>query len=611
MKVESRNLRSIKVRHLSFKGCPSGDYVVWWYGAVVKNRRAQSLPHVVVSFRKLLPDGTFANGFEREVGITDLGLLQIGTIWNEWSCNRRLAWQEHKFKLDFTPGCWRFTSQREHDLDWGAPLILPTAYPLNRGERDRSQLLCFDLSEGRQLLVPSLEFFSRYYGRSGHVSRVLATYPWSAAEDRLYVPFEYASQPGEWPIKLASSTYNADALLLAHVKYDRYARRAAKSIYAGLEAEYEAQGGMAFPKIYPWFTGPASLIVQGLWLDERRFLALRIEGGSDPHGPNISVYRENPGTADEAAPGGAPVSSWKGGRDLRPDMAPSIVNLTSDDEPDHSGNILEVLNPAFRVVGPKREIVRHRLATASTRAGPPTPNEQADQHSPGERHGSARGTGVASIHTEVVLESEGAIRDVWNGLQYLCSTRPDQIVAVGWYSADTGRVNSSDEPSMVALQPFDADEQVQVGSKVSRWVFMEPDQPRLRGVLVCFVKTPERAAFLFEVERKKISRTDEDGQKKDREESYSGLIVLAPARIRPSDWIPRVLDGIRRQRGVMEGVINYCPDGQGRDYRRSTSRTDQVAGHSTIINALSKVGIDIPKPKRSRSEPADQSEWTD
>lgn len=580
---------------------------MWWYGAVLKNRRTQSLPHVAVFFKKLMPDGTLTRGFRREVGITDLGLLQVGTIWNEWSCNRRLALQEHEFPVDFSPGRWRFTSQREHHLNNGEPLISQTAYPLELAERDRSQLLSFDIGANRQLLVPSLEFFSRYYGRSGHVSRVLATYPWSEAEGRLYVPFEHPGTPGQWPIKLASSTYNADALLLAHVKYDPYARHAAKSIYAGLEAQYEEHGGIAFPKIYPWFRGPATLIVQGHWLDERRFLALRIEGGSDPDGPNISIYRENPGKADEAAPDGAPTSSWKGGRDLRPDATPSIVNLTSDDEPDHSGNIVELLNPAFRVVGPKREIARHRLATAATRPGPPTPNEQADQHSPGERHGSARGIGVASIHTEVVLEYHGATRDVWDALQYLRAMQPDQILAVGWYSADTGQVKFSDEPSMAALWPFDAEQEVQVGTSVSRWLFMEPDQSRLRGVLVSYVRTLERAAFLFEIERRKVSRTDKDGQKYADEESFCGLIVAAPELMHPSDWIPQILDGIRRQRGVMERVLTYCPDARARDYRRSTASTDQVAGHSTVLNALNKIGIDIPRPKRSASsEPTNQ-----
>lgn len=601
---------------------------MWWYGAVVKNRRTASLPHVAVFFRKLLPDGTTTTGFRRDVGITDLGLLQIGTIWNEWSCNRRLALQEHEFSVDFSLGGWWFTSQSEHHRDNKTQLIAQTAYPLPLAERDRSQLIVFDLGGNRQLLVPSLEFFSRYYGRSGHVSRVLATYPWSEAEGRLYVPFEHPVKPGEWPIKLASSTYNADALFLAHVKYDSYAKHAAKSIYAGLEAQYkenraqspakaptqtgelaepdEEQGGMAFPQIYPWFKGPATLIVQGHWLDDRRFLALRIEGGSDPLGPNISSYRENPGKAGQGAPDGAPLSDWKGGRDLlRPDEVPSILNLTADDEPDHNGNTVEVMNPAFRVVGPKREIVHHRLASAATRPGLRTPKERADQYSPGERHGSARGTGVASIHTEVVLEPRGATRDVWNALQYLRDQK--QILDVGWYSADTGQVKYSDEPSMAALQPFDAEQEVQVGKSVSRWLFMEPDQSRLRGVLISYVQTPERSAFLFEIERRKVSRVVESGRRYADEESFCGLVVAEPALIPPSDWIPRVLDGIRRHRGIMGCVLSYCPDVQACDYPRSTSRTDQVAGHSTVINALSKVGIDIPRPKRTAgSEATDQ-----
>jgi hypothetical protein len=197
---------------------------------------------------------------------------------------------------------------------------------------------------------------------------------------------------------------------------------------------------------------------------------------------------------------------------------------------------------------------------------------------------------------------------VWDALQFLRATQPDQILAVGWYSADTGQVKFSEEPSMAALWPFDAEQEVQVGTSVSRWLFMESDHSRLRGVLVSYVQTPERAAFLFEIERRKVSRTAEDGQKYDDEESFCGLVVAAPALPHPSDWIPQILDGIRRQRGVMERVLNYCPETRARDYRRSTSSTDRVAGHSTVINALNKVGIDIPRCKRSASsEPDDQS----
>lgn len=563
----------------------------------MRNRRTQSLPHVAVWFKTLGADGALNGGFRLDVGITDLGLLQVGTIWSESICNRRLALQECEFNVDFSPGHWRFTSQREHHSSTGALLIPESAYPLTWGARDKSQLLAFELPANKQLLVPSLEFYSRYYGRSGHVLRVLATYPWADAEERLYLPFEYPSRPNEWPIKLASSAYNADALFLAHVKYDPYAMQAAKSVYAGLEAQYEENGGLAFPRIRPWFQGPANLIVQGLWLDERRFLALRIEGGSDPGGPNISVFRENPGQADEAAPDGAPLSRWKGGRDLQPATSPSIVNLTPEDEPDHKGNIVEILNPAFRVVGARREIVRRRLANAETRPGPPKPVEGADKHSPGERYGSARGTGVASIHTQVVLESDGAARDVWNALQYLRRTLPHQILAVGWYNTMSGKVQCTDEPSMVALTPFEDEERFAVDPSVIRWLFADAEQSRPRGVLVSYVQTPERAAFLFEIERRRLPRTADDGREYSKEEQFSGLVVASPSGAKPSEWIPTVLDGIRRKRGVMERVASYCQDLGAADYRRTASSGDQIAGHSTVVNALKKVGIELPKPK--------------
>lgn len=127
---------------------------------------------------------------------------------------------------------------------------------------------------------------------------------------------------------------------------------------------------------------------------------------------------------------------------------------------------------------------------------------------------------------------------------------------------------------MAALWPFDAEQEGQVGTSVSRWLFIDPDQSRLRGVLVSYVQTPECSVFLFEIERRKVSRTTEGGQKYADEESFCGLIVVAPALTSPGDWIPKVFDGIRRQRGVMQRVLSYCPGTRARDYRRSTSSTD-------------------------------------
>lgn len=559
------------------------------------------MPHVAVWCRRITPDGSLGGFFRLDVGITDLGLLQIGTIWEGKTCKQQLAFEEQEFDVNFSIGNWRLVSQREHHIQSGEALISQEIYPLYHAHRDRSQLLEFRTVDGQRLLIPCLEFYSRYYGRSGHVIRVLATYAWEEAERRLYVPFEYHATPGHWPIKLASSSYNADAVFLAHVKYDAFAARAAKSIYSTLDKQYDKLGSMAFLEAEPWFKGPATLIVQGRWLDERSFLALRIAGGSDPQGVGIAVYRENPGEADEAAPDGAPTSRWKGGRDFHPDVSGLVVNLTPDVEPGHNGNIEEILNPAFRIVGQKREVASHRLEAAMSRPGRPLPNDQSEQHSPAERDGSASSTGHASIHTENILPSSGAVRDIWDALRYFRKRSPKFITALSWYNAESCEFvldDGNNEPRLVALKAYDDEQKESLSSTTLKWIYRDTKQTELRGVLVAFVQTTAGAACMFEIERKLVNRTATNGTKYTEEEAFCGLVVIPPTDCPAEKWLDEVLNGIRCECGVMERVLNHCPP-SARFYRRSRSANDEIAGHSTVINALKKVDIEIPKPQRN------------
>ena len=566
---------------------------------MLKNPKAESLPHVALWCRKLKGDGSFGSFFRRDVGITDLGLLQVGTIWEGGTCKAQLAFEEREFDVDFTPGKWQFNSQNAHFARLGKELIPSKDHPLRYPNTDRSELLEFQTADGKTLLVPCLEFYSRFYGRSGHVARVLATYKWSDAEKRLYLPFEYPPTPGHWPIKLASSTYNTDAVFLAHVKYDLYATLAAKCIYSQLETQYTKQRGMAYPQVPTWFKGPVKLLVQGCELDDKRFLALRITGGSEPEGPEVDAFRENPGMADEPASDGAPLTRWQGGRNLRLDDPGHIVNLTPDDEPDRDGRIVEILNPEFRVVGQKRKVVRHKSAKATTRSRKADAREDSEQYSPGERYGSARGTGFASIHTQLALESKGAVWDVWNALMYLRTASPDLVTAVGWYSPDQSRFVLDVEattPHLAALLPYDEAEKKLLPATAARWVFKDASQTEQRGVLVALVRTPSQSACLFEVERRRIKPRPKNGNEDEKEESYCGLALVPPLDKPAKDWIAEVLAGIRKECGVMERVINHFPY-QARDYRRSNSVTDEVAGHSTVVNALEKVDILIPRPR--------------
>lgn len=182
MPQKNRPTHRIQIRHEDLlEVLLKGQWVAWWYGVVKRNLRAGTLPTVVIWFRELLPDGNFGDEFKRaSVGINMLALIQLGTIWSDGECGSLWAYEEQKtFDVDFSDGGWHLTSQAESNL-------LPRdEYLLKYSNADRSKILVFALKDGRQLLVPSLEFFSRCYGSSGHVRRVLSTYFWHEAKPRL------------------------------------------------------------------------------------------------------------------------------------------------------------------------------------------------------------------------------------------------------------------------------------------------------------------------------------------------------------------------------------------------------------------------------------------
>lgn len=618
MILESRQLEQIDLRHMAVQRGPAGDFVVWWYGAMLRNRANNTLPHVAVWFRHLHPDGKLGHFVRRDIGITELALLQLGTIWNDGACKSQLCLEEREFDVDYSSPGWRHVTQARSRASGG--VIPQHVFPLYHGLGDRSELLAFHLRNEAELLVPSLEFFSRCYGRSAEVNRILSTYGWGEAESRLHMPHTEPVPNGIWSVKLPNKIYNDDALFVAHVKYDSHARRVAKKIYADLDTQFDSPGGLAFPQIEPWFTGKARLIVQGVELERARFLGLRIVGIAEPKGPPIWSFRENPGEADEPAPEGAPQSGWAGGRDRLPGEIRPLVNITSTAPAGQAGDIVEVRTPVLRIVGTRRTVTPQKLEVAKTKPGPPDPSQPSDQHSPGERQGADGKTGVASIHTLTALESHGAARDVWNALLHLRGKHPELIKAVGWYNVSTDSIDlENQEPGMVTLCSYKDDQKLGMPASKWKWVYVDWSDTKLRGVLIAYVKTPAGEAYLFEIQRRNIQRTAKDRTVYEKEEEFSGLIVSPPTNSKLGDWIPQVLTGIRENEGVMSRVTRSCPGHLVDYYRRSSSHGDEIAGHSTVIGALRKVRIKVPhprdltkakakRPRKSRAKPTQNAD---
>lgn len=217
---------------------------------------------------------------------------------------------------------------------------------------------------------------------------------------------------------------------------------------------------------------------------------------------------------------------------------------------------------------------------------------------PGEAGGSGKGVGLARFVSDIELEPKGALRDLWNGLQHLKSQHPEILTVLGWFSFEgTTSPSATQELKLLSLGfPEDVEGGKSLSARATKWVYMHTDEPtKPRGCLVVEVGSPLVHGYLFEVQRRIMSKDSDKGAK---EEPYCGLAIKAPAEKSPADWIPEVLFQIAKAEGIMKRALANLPSLNGQDYRRSFSNSDEVNGQSTATNALSK--LDITFPKRTR-----------
>lgn len=581
--------------------CKDATLLAWWYCGIFKNTRDQSQPLVLVAFRTRINGNTFSDEIVyRYVSIALLGQLRIGSLCRD---NRVIGYATYKteeFPVLYERGGWWFTS-----FDKAASAKRPPPFPLAIHpipyERDKNWLIEFKRPNGGTLLIPSLEYFTRYYGQSGELRRVLMTYPWEGQGgclDRFFAPTEEPEDPQGriWKVKLKKRMYDGDAVFLAHVKYDSYTQRVAKSIHSGIEAQYSGNSATpAFAKIGPWYTGAARLLVGGIPFDEgKSFLGLQILGGSEPGGEEIIKNRENRGNALNPAGPGTEGNAWAG-TTRGPRQRPEIVNLSIFDEPDNSGDNLELKDPEFVTLGPRRIVRTQRDEQAKDSGAPRGEGTEADVYSAGEAHGDGKGIGQAAVKTEMVLESDGALRDMWNAMQHMKKLHPDTVKSVEWYAPSHGFTESED-PELVALEPFKTDEMIDglvIAAGVRNWPYMDPTtRSELRGLLVARMNVSDTFIYIVEIQRRPCKRKSADGVIEDSEEAFRGLVFTLDRQDDFQDWFKLVRTHVRTVKGVVHRLTRHCP-GKADSFRHVASADDEVACWSALKNALRKADVHL------------------
>lgn len=568
------------------------NWMAWWYCGLIKNRIDNTQPLAYVGFRELLNNNHLSDEVKLQaIPLTALGQVRLGTIWQNNLCQAEAIRQAETFSVNFTRPNWRFTSFGLSANEGVAPPYPVDIYPLAYA-KDKNWLLEFKLPEGGRLLVPCLEFFTRCYGRSAELRRVLATYSWEeCVNSRLYAPLGEPEEPPKWKVRLRKRLVNADVVLLAHAKYDSHTRFAVKNIYAELEAHYKSYGEkIGFIKIAPWFEGPADIRVKGIWFDNgKSFLAFQVVGCSDPSGNSILRGRENANNAQTPAPDGSP-TAWAGMPPRILVKPPQIIQLASTNEPDPHAISVEIEDPEFEVLGTPRTVITMQKDQAVSSAGPKGDGTDASAFSSGDPSSKNQGIGYAAIHAKPVMESLGMVRDMWNAILRLKEMFSDHVQSVEWFTFEDG-YRSDAEPKLIGLKPFSENDVIDTTTR--KWPYMDVNTLQtVRGVLIARIVVQHKPIYILEIQRRPQQKKNKSGEIEDAEESYQGLVFLLDDQSMFLDWLRHLLSEIRLVKGVVRKLVSHCP-GKASAFKHSTASSDQMPCESALLNALGKMDINF------------------
>lgn len=565
--------------------------VVWWYSGFFKNISAESQPLVSVHFRKYISPGVFGPVVKRKLPLTSLGQARVGTVWKHDVCKAELDAIPTKFPVNFNVGKWRFISLSQARQERRAPPFSQQDYPLQR-ENDANWLIEFDLQAGGKLLVPCLEFFSRCYGRSGELKRIVATYPWSGCPDsavrRLYAPLVEEEEPPNWKVRLRRKMLNGDVVFLAHAKYDTYTRNVTKEINAQIQTNFDPKGWIpAFIKIAPWFQGPAELCVTGHSIDGgKSFLALNVVGMSDPSGEQIYRGRENSNKAESPAPEGSP-EAWAGALE-RVLNSHKIIDLTGDGEPDGDSPPVEIQDPDFVILGVQRSVIDIKAAQATTTAGKHAAADDPTTFSAGEEYGSGKGIGYASIHAPQTYESNGILHDMWEAMGSLHRKQPDLIRSLSWFSLE-GKFSSSPDYRLIPFVHFDSEDTVP--ARARRFTHVDPPKPDPRGFLLARLVLPDGPVYIIEMQRRPKLLKDGEGNVKKGEDQFQGMVFRLDNDQMIEQWVRYFRMHVRHVYGVVRRLVVQCPGkADSFSHRPPTTLEDGcLSCEATVLNAIDKV----------------------
>ncbi len=565
------------------------DWIVWLYSGILKNNKASYQPHAYVCFRQLLNHGVSKKCIFRPVLLTNLGQLRIGSVWRYGKCRGIARFEERTYTVNFKHNYWHTSVCEAVNNGWESPLD-QRLYPLHH-PKDRNYFIQFKSNENDIVSIPSLEFFTRMFGASEEVKRVIATFQRDECVKRLFYPLNQPLERDHWKIVRGPNLKKGDDVFLAHFKHDPWTKWVCKRIHSQIESGYDnLKKEPIFISVDPWFKGPTEITVRGIPFNKgRSFLGLQIMGYHLHGGPNISVYSRKRNGEFQLEP--EPIGGRRGKVKVNLIEPPDDIIITGDDEPNQRGSIVEMPNPSMNIRISGRIIQYEKVNSENRSSNRDWYNAtESSEFSTGEPTGNGGEVGLLSIHTSNVQESKGKLRDIWNALQSLKKEFPSRISAVEWFTLSDG-FHSEDNFKLISLEEFD-DDDLDIDADVVRWIYMDArKKDRTRGALIVRITVDAKYVYIVEIQRKIEKKKDKKtGIVYWGEDSMTGLVFTLNTEGNLRLWLRQLLDEIRSVKGIFKKVESGCP-GEAHFFNHSSRKDPFVIEKQSALNALGKVDV--------------------
>lgn len=422
-----------------------------------------------------------------------------------------------------------------------------------------SWILRLPMADGKFLLIPCVEFFTKFYGRSEALRRVLLTYRYDEREkinDAFYQASlkDFENTQGAWLICLGKYMEVGDAKFLAHLQRDEYTRKQTKALHSHIHTSF-ANGDEPHMRATPWYQGGVQIRASGVWLNDSMFLALNVHGATDPEGPEIVIVRRKM-VLTEGNPHTTPEWTMKHRRAVNATTEKPSEQM-QDSPPERDAAIVRFKNPQWEVIGNPRRVTRKNVIREAEGLARHLPKKDTDpsRASAGAPYGNDGGISQACIVTLDKVPSKGVLRDMWDAFCHIAKEEPDFIQSVGYYVSGGG-FWSGDQPVLVSFPPVDQSRHKTKEAGVLNWPYLDLKTYSFRGALVIKVMAQGQAIYVFESQRR-ISRPKADGpeQPEPKEEPYKGLAFTLDEEDDLEAAVTTLLDMLPITKGKFEPIL--------------------------------------------------------